>query len=152
MKDYISLAMRTCAPGDQILHSAIGMVTEAAELDSAPDRKNYLEEMGDIMWYVALGCHYLGISLDEAEEMATNPDDHPVMIAAGFISVLKKQIFYGKQPDRREQTALLGDMITTLRGHATAEGVSLDWVMEQNIAKLQKRYPDKFTEDRAINR
>lgn len=156
MQNYVEKALRTAAGkihpvNMQILHAAIGMVTEAAELDSAPDRGNYLEELGDIMWYVAIGCNELGVSLDEAEEMS-NGEFHPVVVAADFIDLLKKQIFYGKVANPVDQTVLLGNMIVSVRSNAEATEVTLDWVLEQNIAKLTKRYPDKFSSERAINR
>lgn len=154
---YITDALRTAAGtihpvNMQLLHSAIGMVTEAAERDAAPDEANYREETGDIMWYVAIGCNELGLTIEEAEEMAAAPDTHPVQIAADFIDLLKKEIYYGKRANPVDQTVLLGDMIASLRSDCEADGTTLETVMEQNIAKLKVRYPDKFTEERAINR
>ena len=152
MKDYIEKALRTCSPnGDQMLHCAIGMVTESVEMDCAPDVENYFEEIGDTMWYVAIGCNQLGVTLEEAEELG-DAERGPVVIAADFIDLLKKQTFYGKQPDPKAQVKLLGSMIASLREDSVESGRALEDVMAENIAKLQKRYPEKFTEDRAINR
>ena len=84
---YISQAMRTNAPGihsekvdPQILHAAIGLSTEAGELLDAVkkslfygkdfDRTNAIEELGDIFWYLALGCEALGVTFEEVQ--ATN--------------------------------------------------------------------------------
>jgi hypothetical protein len=156
MFDYINLALRTAAGqihpvNMQILHSAIGMVTETVEMDCAQDEENYLEEMGDTMWYVAIGCNELSVTLDEAEATG-DPSKSPVVIAADFLDLMKKAIYYGKQPDPKQQVFLLGSMIASLREDALASGSTLERVMEQNIAKLGLRYPDKFTAERAINR
>lgn len=84
----------------RLLHAALGMVTEAAEVADALkksiyygrelDRINVVEELGDLMWYVGIACDVTNVTLDE--------------------------------------------------------------VMRLNIAKLNKRYPDKFTEFHALNR
>lgn len=153
MKDYIEQALRTASPeGDQLLHCAIGMVTETIEMDCAPDVENYFEEIGDTMWYVAIGCNALGVTLEEAEQMGEESELSPVVIAGDFIDLLKKQIFYGKQPDRMTQVKLLGSMIGSLREDCVQSGRPLDDVMAENIAKLKRRYPDKFSAERAINR
>ncbi len=84
----------------QIMHAAMGMVTEAGEFIDAMkkltiygkplDRTNLVEELGDVMWYVALACRTLNVSLEE--------------------------------------------------------------VMDRNIAKLRARFPEKFTSEQALVR
>lgn len=84
----------------RLFHAILGMCTEAGELleafdafmyrGEALDVDNLFEEMGDSMWYFAIGCNSMGFDPNE----------------------------------------LLG----------------------RNIAMLKARYPDKFTEDAALNR
>jgi len=60
-----------------LTHAAIGMSTEANEfLDTIKkylmygkdiDHVNLIEEMGDIMWYMALASNILGVSFDEIQ-------------------------------------------------------------------------------------
>ena len=153
MQDYIQLAMRTCSPhGDQLLHSAIGMMTEAVEVEHAEDEANFLEEMGDVLWYVAIGCDALGVTLEQAEGNAIGTNDGPVELAARYLAEMKKQIFYGKPVVPLVMTGLLGGMIALMRELCEDSEITLEEVMAQNIAKLQKRFPDRFTEDLAINR
>lgn len=66
--------------------------------------------------------------------------------------VLKKWIFYGKEPDLVELGEEMGDTLWYVMEVLNALGVDLEFVMQQNIEKLRTRYPDKFTEDKAINR
>jgi len=77
--------------------------------------------------------------------------------SAELLDMLKKHIFYGKDLDLVNMEEELGDLdwyqsvaihASRLSGHYT------DWeqIWEKNIAKLQKRYGDKFTSDAAINR
>ena len=81
-------------PVAQLTHGIIGVATEAAELlqnfSVDLDKTNILEEVGDVMWYLALILDAIGSDFDEA--------------------------------------------------------------MVANIAKLQARYPDKFSDDKAILR
>lgn len=73
--------------------------------------------------------------------------------AAEFLDTLKKHIFYGKKLD----TVNLGEEIGDLEWYA-ALGVnalgydSLDVVLKAVISKLKTRYPDKFSQDDALNR
>ena len=84
----------------ELMHSVMGVVTEAGELMDVLkrysvygkefDKVNLKEEYGDLLWYIALGCKYLDISMSA--------------------------------------------------------------MMDANIRKLAKRYPDKFTKRDALSR
>lgn len=84
----------------RLLHAAMGLITEGAELLNAVgdsifggkplDEVNVVEELGDAQWYMALGASEMGKTLEEIQEI--------------------------------------------------------------NIKKLKLRYPDKFTEAKAIGR
>lgn len=65
---------------------------------------------------------------------------------------LKKHIFYGKPLDRVNLAEEMGDVFWYLAILADELGVSFEDTMDKNIAKLKKRYGDKFTETAAINR
>ena len=87
-KEYIDLALRTenktyrfAATGDvtpRIEHGVMGTVTEAAELMSTVkkskiygkelDRVNLVEEVGDVMWYLAILADELGVSFEDIWE------------------------------------------------------------------------------------
>lgn len=77
--EYQKLALRTAAPLDtrltDLLHGALGVITEAGELtdvvkkfkfaDKPIDWVNVQEEIGDILWYLALLSRATGMSLEE---------------------------------------------------------------------------------------
>lgn len=65
---------------------------------------------------------------------------------------LKKHIFYGKPLDKVNLAEEMGDVFWYLAILADELGVSFEETMEKNIAKLKKRYGEKFTEDKAIHR
>lgn len=87
--NYVELANKTCAPVDDnmlerisdpkivnLLHAAIGCCTEAGEIQDTLKRHifygkdldeiNLVEELGDVLWYVALLCHTLEVDIEDA--------------------------------------------------------------------------------------
>lgn len=75
--EYQRLAIRTAKRVNQsfdLMHSAFGLAGEAGEFVDAVkkdivygkplDQENLLEELGDILWYVALACETLGVDMD----------------------------------------------------------------------------------------
>lgn len=78
---YQSLAIRTAKnlgeTGD-LLHSALGVAGEAGEFVDCVkkhtvygrplDKANAIEELGDLLWFVALGCKAMGVSMDTVAE------------------------------------------------------------------------------------
>ena len=60
---------------DDLLHAALGLTGEAGEFADCIkkhwaygqklDAQNAIEELGDLLWYVALACDALNVSMDE---------------------------------------------------------------------------------------
>jgi len=69
-----------------------------------------------------------------------------------LLDAVKKHVFYGKPFDHVNAEEELGDVLWYVAIVARRLGVSMDRIMEKNIAKLRKRYPEKFTETAALNR
>jgi NTP pyrophosphatase (non-canonical NTP hydrolase) len=70
-----------------------------------------------------------------------------------FADQLKKHIFYGKPLDKINLSEETGDLLWYLALSSNVDGMlTINEVMERNIAKLKARYGDKFTEARANNR
>ncbi|MFC2143404.1 nucleoside triphosphate pyrophosphohydrolase family protein [Candidatus Aenigmatarchaeota archaeon] len=63
---------------ERLLHAGIGIATEAGEMLDALkkslfynqqlDKINIEEELGDLMWYIALACDSLNVSLENIME------------------------------------------------------------------------------------
>lgn len=74
LDDYQSLALRTASGKQPLIHAALGITGEAGEFADAIKRHviygqqlnedNALEELGDLLWYIALACDALGWSMD----------------------------------------------------------------------------------------
>jgi NTP pyrophosphatase (non-canonical NTP hydrolase) len=69
-----------------------------------------------------------------------------------FIDALKKHIFYGKELDRVNLTEEIGDLFWYLAIASDELNIDFESVMSKNIEKLNARYGEKFTADKAENR
>lgn len=72
---------------------------------------------------------------------------------AGEVSdLIKKHIFHQHRLDYRGLIDELGDTLWYIAAIADTIGIDLDYIMEQNIKKIQARYPDGFDPKRSIHR
>jgi len=69
---------------------------------------------------------------------------------AEILDIMKKHVFYGKKLDRDHVIEEAGDVLWYLAILSDELGFSLEEAMEKNIQKLEKRYPEKFQEQNAI--
>lgn len=65
---------------------------------------------------------------------------------------LKKHLVYGQELDKENLIEECGDVMWYISLMLSALDVSLEDCMKQNIEKLKKRYPEKFTEELAAKR
>ncbi len=68
------------------------------------------------------------------------------------IDIVKKHLAQGHDLDREGLIKELGDIAWYLAETATALDVSLEEVLERNIEKLRKRYPEGFDAEQSRNR
>lgn len=77
--DYQAAALRTALPESQVdglVHASLGLITETGEFVSEVKRMakygkqitpemhaHMCEEIGDVLWYVALAAEHLGVSM-----------------------------------------------------------------------------------------
>lgn len=156
--NYIAEAIRTESidlfkvERPRLFHAAIGIMTETAEVLVAYDDPNLKEELGDILWYVAIACDEMQITIDELLTVSDLTVEGPEMLlsnAEAALDHMKKVCFYGVMFDDlffAQKIANVVQMVTKLSRWPLVE------LQEANIAKLRRRYPDKFTTDAAVNR
>jgi NTP pyrophosphatase (non-canonical NTP hydrolase) len=72
--------------------------------------------------------------------------------AGELADVIKKHLYYGADLDYTNLIEEAGDLMWYLSILLDELNVSFSEVMEKNIAKLKKRYPDKFSKEHALNR
>lgn len=68
------------------------------------------------------------------------------------LDIAKANQFYEQPIDREHAIKELGDVLWFVQEAAMGLGCSLEEVARRNIAKLAKRYPEKFTNELAIAR
>ena len=115
-------------------YQRLAEITESKDFDAIRERMNAVRA-------IRLQHAQLGLS-SEAGEIADQ---------------LKKHFFYGKPLDVVNLAEELGDMFWYLALMAnelreTHPEIDFDSIEERNIAKLRKRYGDKFSEQRATQR
>ena len=179
--EYIPLAIRTCKSlpfADHINHMGLGIVGEMGEIvdqlkkayiyGKPLDQVNIVEEVGDVAWYVAgvvqfypnlynfIGSDELKNSINyeklaEAKSKITRTALLNTMSAANLVvdmGILADET--GKPSEEGEEVAKT--LCVFLFATAVLLDVDLAEAFEVNIAKLAKRYGDKYSDYAAVNR
>ena len=68
------------------------------------------------------------------------------------IDIVKKHLAQGHELDREKLIKELGDIAWYLAEMATVLDIELEEVLERNIEKLKKRYPEGFDKEKSVNR
>ena len=72
--------------------------------------------------------------------------------AGEVADLVKKVIFHGHSLNIADIEKELGDVMWYVAMCCNAIGVNLDNIMQGNIDKLKKRYPEGFSQEASINR
>ena len=72
--------------------------------------------------------------------------------AGECIDILKKYLFQNHELDKEHLAKELGDVAWYLAISARALGYDLETILQMNVDKLKKRYPDGFDSERSKHR
>jgi NTP pyrophosphatase (non-canonical NTP hydrolase) len=72
--------------------------------------------------------------------------------AGEFADTIKKYIFYGKKIDRTNMVEEIGDLLYYIAIFCDIFETDFEKIMELNNKKLQSRYGEKFSREKALNR
>lgn len=179
LAEYQQLAARTCpdlgSPEANLQHMNLGVITEIGEfLD--PIKKNLAygkpldvvnlgEELADIAWYIANRARmFFPVTWEEVDK---NPETtfEATMVdfretfgdcPSGTTEVIELAMSIMPSPEEFEINSRFGFVGTPSMAMilAIAEHYKLDFwqILTNNITKLKVRYPEKFTEEAALNR
>ncbi len=148
-------------PNERLLHAAMGLCTEVGELFELESEQHLIEEMGDIFWYLALAHDALGLDfnatvieqdLSDWEPRGETPLDSFTIYSTDLLDMVKKQVFYGRPIDIQKAEMTLFSLKVAMTVGLENEGFSVADILDANVAKLSKRYAEKFSEDAANNR
>lgn len=83
----------------RLLHAAIGISTELHEMRTAPDEDNYIEELGDVCWYMALAWPVLFKGTQDFEKVLINTVIGKFLegTLADVVADIKRMAIYGKE-------------------------------------------------------
>jgi len=160
LKDYQEQANRTCPnlgwDGDinkDHLHMKLGVITEVAEIieifkrhlayGKDIDLVNLSEECADVSWYIANDATFCGIVLDNT--LSNSPQYTSNYDIIDDLIKLKEHFCHN-------YIAYHVGLLKTLKGICDFYKVDYFQSLENNIAKLKVRYPDKFSKELALNR
>lgn len=144
-------------------HMVSGVITEIGEIVDAHkkhlaygktfDSVNEQEELGDTWWYLAGLMEDCSFPCDGENlfslESVTSQD---IGFLDLFFLVSQGLIEYCEADRNTTKTVALACIMDFLHAYATQRGYSTEKIWEANINKLRKRYGDKFSSKRAIDR
>lgn len=144
--------------GIRRLHSALGMCTEISELKYAlmyKDSVNLVEELGDILWYWAIGIDSLPDPWDfvgEKRIASTSPFisfdeaiDKLLHDVCDWADMVRKEVIHEREIPMADLRSTLDRIYYAVQVACRASGTfTLERVMERNIGKLRVRFPEKY--------
>lgn len=158
---------------ENLLHMAYGITTEIGELHDIYKKKlaygkeidlvNLKEELGDILWYVFNGFNFLEIT-EEEKYMLVNGENNAIEflkinnyfntsvllphLVCQCNDIYKSTSVYDRFILIREYSSLYYDVFALCNLYE----FNIEDVFETNINKLKVRFPEKFTQEQALNR
>lgn len=72
--------------------------------------------------------------------------------AGELADAYKKMLAYNKPIDMVNVAEEIGDLMWYIANFLEMTGLDFDSILEKNIRKLEVRYPEKFSEEKAVNR
>lgn len=148
----------------RLLHACIGFSGEYFEYKVATTTQNKLEELGDMPWYLAIIFNELRLTVDSVNLL---PDPDPSKSVEHWLGmfndILHRAIFYNTALDKptkhypQSMEAALVEVFVNLYHYVHSEchllGYSIFKILEMNIEKLAKRYPNlAFDQDASNNK
>lgn len=158
LEDYQALAMRTARmfPTDigNLNHAALGLASEFFEVAGANSPDEQKEEIGDCAWYMALACHALNANFHDLFQSPLPEFEAEVPINAlkNFLSEVKGLVVYNRILDDGRRQSLLEDLekfAYVLRAFEVDSECPIGDVLEHNIQKLRRRFPDAYSHELA---
>ena len=139
-------------------HMALGVTTEIGELEEGLERKdlvNVREEHGDANWYIANLCNIYSMDFtilyEVAEEQIEKGLREPFKLH-DLVDLHKREFAYGKDIDVDDLFDELLNLMTYLISVARVCEFTFEESLIKNIDKLYQRFPNKFTQEDALNR
>lgn len=161
-EQYIPLAVRTAKPlpdiRSNLRHGVIGLITEGGEFASEVKRvviyakpqteemtAHMREELGDYCWYLALLASYVRPYMDFVTSDSRQGWDlytgsmHLARVTGGISEAVESGCLM-------RVGELVAEAYYTVESMAYLLGTTVGQMLDDNIAKLQKRFPDAYSD------
>lgn len=140
-----------------ILHCALGMAGELGEIEEHSGAANLIEELGDFLWYAAvlakqLDANFADVMIAASYRHSNHGGSSLVPPVSVIVDKVKRLFFYNKPLEVQAVLEALTLAVARVWDMAEEHGLSMRAIGGLNIAKLAKRFPDKFTEQAALVR
>lgn len=152
-----------------LMHASLGMCTELGEfVDPIAQgevevlRERCTEELGDLIWYVALAAGSLGEPLSRiaAEAFAEQRFDNTLQVGilslttaiGDFTTDVKRMVIYEAPFDANRRDTMrhhLAMVLLHARACADKLEVNFDYALTKNLSKLRERFPDRYSNEAA---
>ena len=161
IKNYQKLASRTMATLGSVaadgMHMGAGVTTELGEMQlgiANNDLPNIREEHGDCLWYVANECNIYNMSFVDIVDkgIALYSEARGKFQLHELIDLHKREFAYGKPMDVEKLEEQLVILVTGLIEISEVLEFEFEDSLQRNIDKLLARFPNKFTQEDALNR
>lgn len=171
LAEFVKSSERTLAGGNlkivgqddiNLLHSAIGVSTEVGEIVECVQNKkhadidivNLSEECADVMWYLAIPIRDYVLNLKKLNSLVPikTTVSQLVVDSANFLDMMKKAAFYGKIINIHEVEDHVINLYVHMITMAHKYNFDLELAMKNNQDKLRARFPDKYDDEKALNR
>lgn len=143
-----------------LLHASFGLITELGELVDIYKRNtfygkdidlvNVKEELGDIFWYLAIIYRIYPNALQYKERIVNRHSNEKFIFEIqDHINSLCYFLRYSKEEDIE---IMLVRLFGELKSFSEFNNFIFEDVLQTNINKLKARFPEKFTNELALNR
>ena len=151
-EEYVPLAMRTNPKGksfnDNLLNACLGLAGEYSEYVNAKTLGEKKDELSDLHWYTGLLAKTLHVEIDED----IISEATLLTTIGGICDYVKKHSFQGHTLVQDVVDIMVSNLLNCLRLECLALETTPSEIMEKNIAKLRKRYPQGFEVEKSVNR
>lgn len=176
LNTYQQAALRTAkmfpTRFENMNHAALGMITEVGEFATEVKRMtiygkpldgerkaHMIEELGDFCWYIVLGVHAIGMTLQGAFDTDQTPlkaDDESNETLSDITNTLSMMVgaFSGVVMAERanlpwsivDVAKMISASVQIVGMLAVRLGTTREFIFEANIAKLRARFPDAYSD------
>lgn len=160
MRQYLKDIKRTlnpdATPEETYMNMVYGMIGEFGELIDTRKKEiyqghkggNYMEEFGDFMWYLGNTINLLDMEVVPRPSSERNEHKLIAHVLDGLALLIARRGSWATF----KPTSIVQDLYSDIITLADCYRVDLAKAKEQNIAKLQRRYPEGFSKQRSVSR